>query len=259
MATYSHMSVPLYICMSSHTLVCSLYVMGTLGGNLYAPICHGDFWGAYVHLYICQTSLVSQDIHLSLSSYWSYQLHSIIVDHFSAGLDAYEYMVSFMLLTCSFLCSVFIMSQASATVAVTTTPPVTVVCSGTSSLLTTVTMAPSLMGLPVISGQHDMVLPPLLTLRNSGGVVGLDTVPQQQPQSQMPLQAHANYAMASLQVGFSFRVESPTFLYVLVSVLMYAFYIRCHPWCLNHLWDPTIGVCTIAALWSLPRAGICVS
>ena len=39
-----------------------------------------------------------------------------------------------------------------------------------------VTMAPSLMGLPVTSGQHDVVLPPLLTLRNSGGVVDLATV-----------------------------------------------------------------------------------
>ena len=45
----------------------------------------------------------------------------------SLGLDAYGCMLCFMLLTCSFLCSVFIMSQASITKATTTTPLVTVV------------------------------------------------------------------------------------------------------------------------------------
>ena len=86
---------------------------------------------------------------------------------------------------------VFIMSQASTTTAMTTTPPMTVVSSGTSSLLSMVTMTPSLMGLPVASGQHDVILPPLLTPRHSGGVACLATVQQQQPPSQMPLQAYA--------------------------------------------------------------------
>ena len=70
----------------------------------------------------------------------------------------------------SFLC-VFIMSQAFPTMAMTTTPPVTVVCSGMSSLLSVVTMAPSLMELPT-SGQHDVVLPPPLTPRHSRGFIG---------------------------------------------------------------------------------------
>ena len=65
------------------------------------------------------------------------------------------------------LCSLFIMSLASATMAMTTIPLVTVVCSSTSSILTTATMAPSSMGRPVTSGHHDVVLPPPLTLRNS--------------------------------------------------------------------------------------------
>ena len=69
----------------------------------------------------------------------------------------------------------------------TTTPLVTVVCSGTSSLLSMVTMAHSLIGLPATSGQHDVVLLPLLTPRHSGGVVGLTIVPQEQPPSHMPL------------------------------------------------------------------------
>ena len=75
-----------------------------------------------------------------------------------------------------FLCSDFIMSQATAT---TTTPPVTVVCSGTLSVIMTVTMGPTLMGLTVTLGQHEVVLPPLLKLRGMRGVVGLITVLQQ--------------------------------------------------------------------------------
>ena len=76
-----------------------------------------------------------------------------------------------------------------------------------------VTIAPSLIGLPATSGQHDEVLPPPLTPRHSGVVVGLATVPQQQTPSQVPLQAYANYAMDPPQVGFFLRVELPTILY----------------------------------------------
>ena len=124
------------------------------------------------------------------------------------------------------------MSQVSTSTAVTTTPPVTVVSSGMSSL-SLVTMA--LMGLPTTLGQHDVVLPPPLTPRGFGGHA---SVPQQQPPSLMPLQACPNYAMGSLQVGFFFRVEPSTILYIicLVSVLVSAFYFRCHAGCHNHLW-----------------------
>ena len=72
---------------------------------------------------------------------------------------------------------------------------------------------PPLMGLPATSGQHEVVLPPLLTLWHSAGDVGLATVLQQQPPSQMPFQAYAIYAMGPPQVSFSFRVEPPTILY----------------------------------------------
>ena len=85
------------------------------------------------------------------------------------------------------------MSQVSTTVAMTT-PLVTVASSGMPSL-SLVTMAPPLMGLPTMLGQHDVVLPPPLTPRCPGGVLG-----------QIPLQAYANYAMGSPQVGFFFRV-----------------------------------------------------
>ena len=138
----------------------------------------------------------------------------------------------------------------------TNNPPVTVVCSSMSSLLTTATMHPSLMGLSATLGQHDVVLPPLLILRNSGGVVGLASVPLQQPQSQMSLQAYANYAMGPPQVGFSFRIEPPTIFYMcwyLIWCMLSAF--RCHAGCHIHMWG--LNHCTIASLWSLPMAGIC--
>ena len=130
------------------------------------------------------------------------------------------------------------MSQASTTTATTTTPLVTVMCSGTSSFLSTVTMAPSLMGLSVTPAQHDVFMSPSLTPRNSGGVVSLATLPQHQPQSQMPLQAHANYAMGRPQVGFSFRVEIPTSLFLYAWCLFWCMLsaFRCHAGCHIHLW-----------------------
>ena len=126
---------------------------------------------------------------------------------------------------CFILCFlVVIMSQVSTTMAMTTTPPVTVVSSGMSSI-SSVTVASSLMGLPTTLGQHDVVLLPSLTPRCSGGVLGIASVPQQQPLSSLPLQAYANYAMGFPQVGLFCRVEPPTVLYIicLVSVLVSAF------------------------------------
>ena len=130
-----------------------------------------------------------------------------------------------------------------------------------SSLLSTVTMAPCLMGLPATLGQHDVVLLPPLTPKHSRGVVVLATVLQQQPLSQMPLQAYANYAMCPLQAGFSFRVESPTVLYFSLFGVFWCMLsaFRCHAGCCIHLWGWTIGVCTIVALWSLPIKGICAT
>ena len=113
----------------------------------------------------------------------------------------------------------------------TTTPPVKVVSSGLSSV-SSVTMAPSLMGLPTILGQCEVAEPPPLMLRGSGGVVGLASVPQQQPPSLMPLLAYANYAMGSPQVGFFFRVKPPIILHIicLVSILVSAFYFQEPSW-----------------------------
>ena len=156
---------------------------------------------------------------------------------------------------------VFIMSQASTTTSMTTTPPVTVVCSSTSSLLSMVTMPPCLMGLAATSGQHDVVLPPLLIPRYSESIAGLTTVPQQQPPPQMLLQANANYAMGPSQVGFFFRVEPPTVLYFMFGV--------CSGVCFQlsgamldavfTYGGSTIGVCNIATLLSLPMGGMCAT
>ena len=130
------------------------------------------------------------------------------------------------------------MSQATTTTAMTTTPTVTVVHSDTSPLLSMVTMAPSLMGLQATSGQHDVVLPPLLTPRHPGGVIGPATVPQQQPPSQMPLQTFTNYAMGPPQVGFSFRVEPPSILYFYMFHVFWCMLsaFRCHAGCFIHQW-----------------------
>ena len=87
---------------------------------------------------------------------------------------------------CTFL--KFIMPHVS-TMVMTTTPPVMVVSSGLSSV-SSVTMAPSLKGLPATLGQHEVVQPPPLMLRDSEGVIDLASVPQQQPPSSMPLLAY---------------------------------------------------------------------
>ena len=99
------------------------------------------------------------------------------------------------------------------TMALTTTPPGTVVSSGLSSM-SSVTVALSLTGFPVSLDQHGMVPPPPLMPRGSG-VLGSVSMPQQQPPSSVPPLAYANYAMGSPQVGFFFRVEPPTIVYLI--------------------------------------------
>ena len=145
--------------------------------------------------------------------------------------------------------------------AMTTTLPVMVVSSGLSSV-SSVTVAPSLMGLLTVLDHHEVQTPPLMP-RGSGGVIGPASVPQQQPPSLMPLLAYASYAMGSPQVGFFFRVEPLTILYIVCWCpfwcLLFAF--RCQVGCSIHLsyGGSTVRVCTFAALWSLPMAGICAT
>ena len=97
-----------------------------------------------------------------------------------------------------------------------------------------VTMAPFLMRLPVTSGQHDMVLPPLRSLRKSGGVVGLANVPQQQPQSQMPLRVMPIMSWVIHKYISLSDVSLPPFWFFidLMSVLVYAFCFQVPHWML---------------------------
>ena len=89
------------------------------------------------------------------------------------------------------------MSHVSTT-ALTTTPPVTVVSSGLSS----VSVAPSLTGFPV---SHGVVPPPPLMPRSSGGGLGSISVSQQQIPSSMPPLAYANYAYGFSTGRFLFQ------------------------------------------------------
>ena len=145
--------------------------------------------------------------------------------------------------------------------ALTVTPPVTVVSSDLSSV-SSVTVAPFLTGFPVSLDQHGMVLPPPLMLRGSGGVLGSVSVPQQQPPSSMPPLAYANYVMGSPQVGFFFRVQPP------IICILYMFGVHSGV-CFLLLGaeldaiftyeGSAIRVCTFVTLWSLPMAGICAT
>ena len=147
------------------------------------------------------------------------------------------------------------------TKALTTTPPVTVVSSGLSSV-SSVTAAPSLTGFPVSLDQHGMVPPPPLMLRGSGGILGSVSVPQWQPPSSMPPLAYANYAMGSPQVGFFFRVEPP------IICILYMFGVHSGVCflllgakldALFTFGGSTVRFCTFATLWSLLMAGICAT
>ena len=147
------------------------------------------------------------------------------------------------------------------TTALTTTPLVTVVSSGLSSV-SSVTVAPSLTGFPVSLDQHGMVPPPPLMPRGSGGVLDSVSVPQQQTPSSMTPLAYANYAMGSSQVSFFFRVEPPTI------CILYMFGVHSGV-CFLLLGaeldaiftygGSTVRACTFATLWSLPMAGICAT
>ena len=124
------------------------------------------------------------------------------------------------------------------TAAPTTTPLVTVVSSGLSSV-SSVTMAPSLTGFPVSLDQNGVVPPPPLMPRSSGGVLGSVSVPWLQTPSSLPPLAYASYAMGSLQVGFFFRVEPPTILYLIYVWCLFwclLFTLRCGVGCCIHLW-----------------------
>ena len=134
-------------------------------------------------------------------------------------------------LFCSALC---LMSQPTAP---TTTPPITVVSSGLSSV-SSVSVAPSLTGFPV---SHGVVPPPPLMPRSSGGgswlhfyATAADSI------------FNASSGLCQLCYGFSsgrfflfFRVEPPTVLYLIYVWCLFwclLFIFRCQIGCHIHLW-----------------------
>ena len=194
-----HLYTPCTSVCSLYTM-CSPYVMGTWG-HLYTLYVLGS-WG---HQYIFQTfqclsghPFASQFIMVMLGTlhHWGLLLYWTGCLWMSTMLHA---VVPFFV--------VFIMSQASY-----------YHCydyDSSSDCCVFWYVVPSLNGYqgPLLDeassniGQHDVFLLPPVTPRHSGDV-GLATVPQQQPPSQMPLQAYANYAMGPQQVGFSFRAQN---------------------------------------------------
>ena len=165
--------MPLYICTSPGCLYAPILPVH-LYLSLYhmCPICHGDFGGHLCTPYVW--GLLGASVHVADISVSCQCMHCFSVhrSHTSCCpslwvaslLDWMPMDVCNASCCCSFLCSIFIISQSSITMATTATPPMTVVHPDTSSLLSMVTMAPSLMGLPVTLGHHDVVLPPPLTL-----------------------------------------------------------------------------------------------
>ena len=122
------------------------------------PICYGDFGGICtpiclgVHLSGISVSVGTSSclsVHNSQTR-WSPSLWV------TSSLDWMSMDVCYASYCCSFV--VFSLSQASTTMGMTTTPPLTVVFSSTSPLLSVVTMAPSLMGLPATSVKCVLVL-----------------------------------------------------------------------------------------------------
>ena len=129
------------------------------------------------------------------------------------------------------------------TMTTSTSPPVTVGCCGASFITVMVMLVPTSVG-QIKSGQHGVVLPPQLILRDTlmGFACFTNLLQHQPPQSQMPSQVYANYAMGPLQVRFSFRAEPSLGLlcHVLVSVMVVAFcfqvllWLPCSLWGINH-------------------------
>ena len=97
-------------------------------------------------------------------------------------------------------------------------------CSSASITATTVTLSPLSM-LAAAWGQHHAVLLSPLILRNTIiYVVGFAIVPKQQPQSHIPSQAYANYAMGPFSGNFLFQdLSIPTNLLILMSVMVIVF------------------------------------
>ena len=123
----------------------------------------------------------------------------------------------------TFLCSVFLIMSKAIVTTTTSTPPVTVMCSGISSITTAVTMA-STAAVPAASGQHDVVLLPRLSLRNTvRNPVGLASVLWQQHLSPRCLLRHMPTMPWVLHKWVSLSEYSLTPIYYCMLVFVIAF------------------------------------
>ena len=214
--------IPSYISMALHTSICSPYVMGTFGGHLSdisvsvsTSICfsgHNSHTNCSPSLWVT-CSLLHGRASVPFCSGYCFSC--------STGLEAYGCMLSFCYhsynhySSCECWVVWYFISPHNCY------------------------HGPLLDGASSISGRHNVVLLPLLTLRDSRGVDGLATALQQQPQSQMPLQTYANYAMSHPQVSFSFTFEPSTAFFYMCCFLFWCMLsaFRCHTECCIHIWE----------------------
>ena len=161
-----------------------------------------------------------------------------------------------------FLCNVLLIM--SAFTATTTTSPVTVVYSRSSLISMTVTVAPTSVGL-VASGQHDVVLPPQLYLRDTVRVL----LPSYCTAAAIALVPGAfsgtcQLCLGSLSGKFSLWQSWASHQFIMLHVAAcYGVYFLLSG---SHVaamlftrWCSTVGVCNTATIWSIPFAGICAS
>ena len=139
----------------------------------------------------------------------------------------------------------------------TTSPHMIVVCPGAVVTTVTVMMALTHMGLAAALGQHGVVLPPLLILRDTIRDVGLTTVPQQQVPYASPGLYQLSLWSSSGEVFF-FRVGLSTNL-ILVSYNVFFLLSDSNIAAMFINRGSTIGVCTTSAHQSEHMAGIYVS
>ena len=145
-------------------------------------------------------------INTSMGGTWGYQLTLLTLHIMFSHIGSYH--------SCC-LCSLFHIAHDTVP---TTSPPGMALCSSTSSMSITAMMVPDVASQPAGLGQQEVVLPSLLIPKDTRGVVGLTTVPQQLSQSQMPFQTYVTYAMGPPQVSFFSELSLPPIcLHVLVA------------------------------------------
>ena len=153
-----------------------------------------------------------------------------------------------------FLLCVLSMSQVAMSTTSTTLSE-TVVCSGALLITTTVMLAPTSVGLITLDQQDVVLLLQLIPRDMMRGSAGLTNVPQlQQPQSQMPSQAYANYAMGQVCKFLLKNRASHQLLCHMFCVCYGVCFLLSgsHVTAMLTYGASTIGVCDTSTLWRYP-------